>query len=362
MDKIEKELKAKYRSHLKEGDVIDFAARKKAKEPSVTDKLAGVLADFPNQIANQETGEAQARAWAKKLMTQGESSKKKWYIPFVMNHYQEGTHPIWAMVYDLEGYLDDMADVEHTKEQLRFLHDFITKHRHDMIKAIEADMAQGKKYMDKVRAMDIPLVDYALRPLQSAMYHAGGLNLLREKLIEFGRYGGIFNDPNSRFAHRSFVMLSKIKEDLETTQMERPFDQMRTDMPWYDEMLEKPDYFEEAKGVIWFRNWMSPDEYIQHCISGFSRAYNRHVSVQTLNRSEEKARKYADLMMSGVTFPMLVLDYTGTGFTQEGLHRAMAAKMAGIKKVPVLMVDNTAEERKRIHAREQERIRQRYDR
>lgn len=74
---------------------------------------------------------------------------------------------------------------------------------------------------------------------------------------------------------------------------------------------------------------MSPDEYLQRI------SYDSfHTSIErTTVCYYENIKKYADMMADGTKFDMGFIDYSKEG--QEGRHRAMAAKLLGIKKIPV---------------------------
>jgi hypothetical protein len=114
----------------------------------------------------------------------------------------------------------------------------------------------------------------------------------------------------------------------------KPFDDTTTDLPMYDNWFENPEYALEQKGYEVNRVYITPDQYIEACVDGFNSSYESIMSTR-----KEKAAEYARLMKDGETFPMLTLVYSlGGHFTQEGLHRALAAKMIGIEKVPVLVV------------------------
>lgn len=131
----------------------------------------------------------------------------------------------------------------------------------------------------------------------------------------------------------------------------KPFDASTTDMPMYDDMLKDPEYAKQ-KGHSFEVEWMRPDDYIQQSAEGFGSSYNR---LQQTRMDTGKVGEYAGLLRSGHTFPMLVLHTTGDKrFTQEGLHRAFAAKEVGFEKVPVMIVktegsDQSAPKYKRVH-------------
>jgi len=111
-----------------------------------------------------------------------------------------------------------------------------------------------------------------------------------------------------------------------------------TDMPYYDNMMQNPEYFERAKGIATELIKMSPQEYIKRAAKGFGKTPDEIVS----QRDPELAASYAEKMQSGEKFPILTLDYSkGPRISQEGLHRSMAAIQAGVSEVPVLIVKAT---------------------
>jgi len=82
---------------------------------------------------------------------------------------------------------------------------------------------------------------------------------------------------------------------------------------------------------------MTPQAYIDKCNREFG------VDTEASRRNSGKVEEYAELMKKGVKFPMLLLQYTFDGmFTQEGLHRAYAARDLGLTRVPVLIVHEKA--------------------
>ena len=126
------------------------------------------------------------------------------------------------------------------------------------------------------------------------------------------------------------------------------FDKTTTDMPFYDNLIEslensyKRDYFKEQKGLESAMAEMSPDEYMSLVDQGFSGDVMSGVDPA-------KVSDYAEKMRAGEKFPTLTLDYTrGKRLSQEGRHRALAAKQAGANSVPVLMVKPTPDEAKML--------------
>ena len=116
-----------------------------------------------------------------------------------------------------------------------------------------------------------------------------------------------------------------------------------TDMPYYDSMMKNPEYFKRNKGVTYKIKYMSPDEYLDKCYEIHCQRYiEMGKTPPTKERymrfaiEESLAKKYADLMKKGEKFPIPVLDYNI--MNQEGRHRAYAAKLLGVKEIPVLVV------------------------
>ena len=124
---------------------------------------------------------------------------------------------------------------------------------------------------------------------------------------------------------------------------ESAFSADTTEMPFYDNMIQNPEYFEREKGLKSKLVKMSPDEYI----NAVSKAKNVSVKQLSDGRSQETIQKYAQQMRGGSKrkFPVLTLDYSRNHLSQEGLHRSFAARLADIKEVPVLIVDLTDEEK-----------------
>lgn len=117
------------------------------------------------------------------------------------------------------------------------------------------------------------------------------------------------------------------------------FDTTTTDMSFYDQLMKKPEYFAKEKGRKGKIVYMTPDEYLAKVEKGFD-------TTGPFYASPELVGKYAEAMKKGDKFPTLMLEYGKTGektsFRQEGIHRATAAKQVGIKKVPVLVVEDIA--------------------
>jgi len=80
---------------------------------------------------------------------------------------------------------------------------------------------------------------------------------------------------------------------------------------------------------------MTPEQYVREC----SHYIFNNSTVQKTLRSRlgnKDTEKYAAMMRQGVKFDTPYIDYTNEG--QEGLHRAVAAYMNGIEKMPVIVI------------------------
>ncbi len=147
-----------------------------------------------------------------------------------------------------------------------------------------------------------------------------------------------FNNVNDYDMFRTAVKLKfnkdlsqvgKISEDIQA------FHSDTTEMPYYDNMMQNPEYFRDAKGLESELGTMSPKEYIQRV----SDSFGKPVDVITGQRDPELVDKYAQKMKDGEKFPILTLDYSrGSRVSQEGIHRSMAAIKIGLIEVPVLIV------------------------
>lgn len=86
---------------------------------------------------------------------------------------------------------------------------------------------------------------------------------------------------------------------------------------------------DDLKNGIGFIAEMSPDEYIDRI------AYDifGNTRENTVDIWYDNVKEYARMMAEGVKFDMGYIDYKDKG--QEGRHRAMAAKLLGIEKIPV---------------------------
>lgn len=121
------------------------------------------------------------------------------------------------------------------------------------------------------------------------------------------------------------------------------------------DMMKDPEYMAKKKGMIGSIEWMSPREYIDKCKAGF-KSIGERGEVER-GRDPKLIKQYAQDMKKGDKFPMLSLDYRG-GFGQEGLHRAMAAEMIGVEKVPVFVTRESPEFAAKREQEWEERLKQ----
>jgi len=109
----------------------------------------------------------------------------------------------------------------------------------------------------------------------------------------------------------------------------------KTDVPLYDNILNKPKYHREEKGFHYKIVEMLPDDYMKEV------AIQQKTSIgrQYESISPKLVKEYKERTLKGSPMPMLSLETYESGFqVQEGRHRAMVAKELGIKKVPVMKI------------------------
>mgnify|MGYP001446293019 CR=1 FL=1 len=88
--------------------------------------------------------------------------------------------------------------------------------------------------------------------------------------------------------------------------------------------------------------WKSPDEVLLEqfaMVDYFDGRHNQTFEFWLQGSSVETAQKYAEKMKSGSLFPAIVIEYDSDGNKmkfQEGRTRALAAKLAGLKLIPIL--------------------------
>lgn len=111
-----------------------------------------------------------------------------------------------------------------------------------------------------------------------------------------------------------------------------------TDLPFYDDMLKNPDYFERAKGLVFVVVSMSPDDYMEKCAD----IHDTSVKQQHNMTDPTLISHYEERVLDGSPMPLPVLDYSR--LNQEGRHRAIVAKNLGLSEIPVLIVDNIGDD------------------
>ena len=110
-----------------------------------------------------------------------------------------------------------------------------------------------------------------------------------------------------------------------------------TDIPFYDAMLKRPDYFCRAKGLVFEIRFMSPREYMREA----AKLQNTSIVMQYMMVDRKLVERYVYLARQGARFPMLLLDYANN--VQEGRHRAVMAEKLGIASVPVMIINKVKE-------------------
>lgn len=113
----------------------------------------------------------------------------------------------------------------------------------------------------------------------------------------------------------------------------QPFSTSTTDMPFYDNMLAKPQYYKEKKGIVYEIIWITPAQYFE--LIGRMR-HNSIFEERNYGIDPQLVSRYSEDMLNGSKFPMPVIDYSRT--EQEGRHRALAAESINVNFIPVMIV------------------------
>lgn len=108
----------------------------------------------------------------------------------------------------------------------------------------------------------------------------------------------------------------------------------KTDMSYYDCLLEYPEYHKENKGVCGTIELMTPDDYIATCVKIRTRPSTIETEIRSVSQS--LIDKYYQRSLRGEKMPIPVIDENMC--SQEGRHRAMVSKRLGLEKIPVLVV------------------------
>ena len=105
-----------------------------------------------------------------------------------------------------------------------------------------------------------------------------------------------------------------------------------TDLPSYDDMLKRPEYFRERRGIMGRIEYLTPQRYMILAAQLHGVAPEREYEML----EEDLVSKFADRMAIGEIFPVPVLDFVKK--EQEGRHRVAAAARIGETYVPVFTV------------------------
>lgn len=113
-----------------------------------------------------------------------------------------------------------------------------------------------------------------------------------------------------------------------------------SDFPSYiSNYFNNPSYFINNKNIKIDVVNMKPSEYIRIAKTLLSKTWGRTTLSRTSTSSgRDKIEFYAEKMKSGVKFPLPYLNYIDN--TQQGMHRAEAALLAGAKTIQVAIIKN----------------------
>lgn len=126
----------------------------------------------------------------------------------------------------------------------------------------------------------------------------------------------------------------KFAEYLNESQVWKYFKKDSTGMPFYDEMIDNPDYYREKKGYDSKIVMMSPADYMKGSAKIHGSDYTRQLQMADPATVDDIVTK---IKSTGSKMPILVLDYARK--EQEGRHRSQIARKLGLTEVPVLIVN-----------------------
>lgn len=162
-------------------------------------------------------------------------------------------------------------------------------------------------------------------------------------------------DPNTIIQYvNSKIKMSEIKHKERLTmkqllyKLRESFNDKSTGMSYYDDVISDK-YYAETKQRFTKVIEISPKKYIEACVEGFNAnkkisgyegqetTFDGLVSSRTDDSLEELKQKLQtnEIDMPVLEYQIKNADYIG--FTQEGIHRAIAAMQLGYEKIPVLV-------------------------
>lgn len=230
-----------------------------------------------------------------------------------MNKFEYKTKSDWLKEHSRQ-YEEDRAEWSHTYRRMEQLKDKYVDP--EMVEELGRDLARTL-----VNEKDYP-----------------SLAELREKLDRIDARKKEFEDKRERY-NDYFDRIDKIEGKVQRAEYGRPdFEEAKGNYPgfktadtstsYYNDLLKKG----EAKVVE-----MTPEQYIKECAYYI---FTDSTLQKTLRGrvGDTDTDKYAKMMREGTKFDTPYLNYKDEA--QEGLHRAVAAYMNGIKKIPVVIVGN----------------------
>jgi hypothetical protein len=121
---------------------------------------------------------------------------------------------------------------------------------------------------------------------------------------------------------------------------------------WGKEQTMK-DYYRDHKGMAGEVKFVSPDKYIDDCVNGWwmekrtreNYAGYKEAFRQAVIKSRSQNRENIERLKRVIAdaegkMDLPTIEYYDDGtITQEGIHRALAAKELGLKEIPVVYVN-----------------------
>lgn len=109
---------------------------------------------------------------------------------------------------------------------------------------------------------------------------------------------------------------------------------LKTGIPYFDNLMDNPEYFEKEKNISFRIVNISPERYIRECADNMETTFNDLIE----NRQDKSKDDLVYKIKQGDELYIPYIQYGEAGFNQEGLHRAIACYELGISTIPVLIV------------------------
>ena len=311
-----------------------------------TENLHNLLRKIENGEVWKQTAEMQAKEYS--------PANNKYFATDLAKRFQEFLHNE-EDVYESEQY----KKYNQARVEARNQHDVLWKEYKNLDEKLKSltPSFDSEEAQELIKEFDIDIDSYYGRQILEMFLQNDAKSQNKELKKQIDEKWKQLNQSsyeerkNSIFAKRIVAKASRqLRKKHFFTEPPKPTNQSEfegftietTGMSGYDDVLEQIDV--DKKGYRYTRNSkyglayiaeMSPLEYMDRCaLEIFKKTY--HSNLYGTLVSDGDVDKYADMMKNGTKFNLPMLNYNT--MQQEGRHRALAAYLNGIEKMPVLVI------------------------